>query len=53
MRRIPELQAPGRPQVVCENEIVAKRVVQQVNYAKVLFEEMRHSQIGGSFSNED
>ncbi len=48
VRLLPDVQASCRPQVICENEQVAKRVVQQVNYAKVLYEEMRHSQIGGS-----
>lgn len=33
------------PQVTCDNESVASRVVQQINYAKVLYEETRHSQI--------
>lgn len=45
VRILPDVQAPGRPQVICENEQVAKRVVQQVNYAKALYEETRHSQI--------
>ena len=34
-----------RPQVSVDNEQVAKKVVQQVNYARILYEEMRHSQI--------
>lgn len=42
-----------RPQVVCESDQVAKRVVQQVNYAKVLYEELRHSQKENPNSNSD
>lgn len=42
-----------RPQVVCESDQVAKRVVQQVNYAKVLYEELRHSQKENPNSNND
>jgi hypothetical protein len=53
VRQLRDLQAPCRPQVICENEIVAKRVVQQVNYAKVLYEEMRHSQIGFLNQNDE
>jgi hypothetical protein len=48
VRRIPDVHAPCRPQVICEVDSVAKRVVQQVNYAKVLYQEMRHSQIGNN-----
>ncbi|CAG7684383.1 unnamed protein product [Allacma fusca] len=33
------------PQVTCDSETIATRVVQQINYAKVLYEEKRHSQI--------
>lgn len=42
-----------RPQVVCESEQIAKKVVQQVNYAKVLYEELRHSQKENSNSNNE
>ncbi len=34
-----------RPQVIVDTEQVAKKVVQQVNYARILYEEVRHSQI--------
>ena len=43
----------SRPQVICENEAVAKRVVQQVNYAKLLYEEMRHSQLPVNSQNDE
>jgi hypothetical protein len=54
--QVRDAQAGGpycRPQVVCENEQLAKRVVQQVNYAKVLYEELRHSQKENPNSNGD
>ncbi|ODN01813.1 Vacuolar protein sorting-associated protein 13D [Orchesella cincta] len=55
VRQIRDAQAGGpcRPQVMCESESVAKRVVQQVNYAKVLYEELRHSQKENTSSNSD
>jgi len=55
VRQIRDGQAGGpcRPQVMCESEPIAKRVVQQVNYAKVLYEELRHSQKENPSSNSD
>jgi len=54
VRKLPELQAAFcRPQVICEVEATAKRVVEQINYAKVLFEEMRHSQIVNDEAGDD
>jgi len=43
----------ARPQVTVENEHVAKTIVQQVNYARILYEEMRHSQINKSTTTEE
>lgn len=51
-----DAQAGGpycRPQVVCESDQIAKKVVQQVNYAKILYEELRHSQKESPNSNSD
>ena len=39
------LNQQNNPQVTCDSDTVASRVVQQINYAKVLYEETRHSQI--------
>jgi len=48
----PATLAGCRPQVICESEAIAKRVVQHVNYAKVLFEEMRHSSLSSDSSDD-
>jgi len=36
------LQSSIKPQVLCESEQIAKRVMQQINYAKVVNEQLRH-----------
>ena len=40
----------NNPQVTCDSDTVASRVVQQINYAKVLYEKTRHSQIENATS---
>ena len=37
-----------RPQVRCDSESLAKRVTQEINYAKSVYEENRHSLVSSS-----
>lgn len=37
-----------RPQVRCDSESLAKRVAQEINYAKSVYEENRHSLLSSS-----
>lgn len=37
-----------RPQVRCDSEALAKRVTQEINYAKSVYEENRHSLFASS-----
>jgi len=54
VRQLPELHSAFcRPRVICEIEATARRVVEQINYAKVLYDEMRHSQIDNSNDVDD
>ncbi len=40
--------AARRPQVRCDSESLAKRVTQEINYAKSVYEENRHSLLASS-----
>jgi len=40
-----ELRDVCKPHVMCENEQIARKIVQNVNYAVAFYQELRHSKI--------